>query len=124
QDADATRITGNVVATVLGERVAEDLVRMLRGLPRDSYPTTGDDLKRLGDLIVRLNAAFARQSWLTAEDRRAVARDAGIKIWLLGALAVKRSPAVAASLAAAAFGVSPRSLAGFVLKAARRVTRR
>jgi len=124
QEADANRIAGNVAARWLGERLPEALVGQLRGLATDRYPKTAADLKSVGDAVARLHDAFVRQTALTSEDKRLVARDAGVKLWLLAALAAKRSPVLAASLGRTALSISPASLPAFMSKAAARLTAR
>jgi glycosyltransferase involved in cell wall biosynthesis len=121
QERDANRIVGEAAAFLLGSGISEDLAKDLRGLATSNYPRKGDGIRKLGGLIEQLFEAFVQQTWLTAPDKKLVARDAGIKLWLLASLATRRSPAVAASLSASAFAMSPASLPGFVAKAARRL---
>jgi GT2 family glycosyltransferase len=122
QERDANRIVGDAAAFLLGAGISEDLAKSLRGLATGGYPRTSDEIRTLGKLIEQLFAAFVRQPWLTAEEKKLIARDAGIRLWLLASLAASKSPAVAASLSASAFALSPGSLPGFVAKAAKRLT--
>jgi len=122
QERDANRIVGDAVAFLLGAGISEDLAKSLRGLATGGYPETSDGMRTLGKLIEQLFTAFVRQPWLTAEEKKLIAHDAGVKLWLLASLAASKSPAVAASLSGSAFAMSPSSLPSFVAKVAKRLT--
>jgi len=121
QEQDATRIVQEMAAALLGTEVSDRLAARLRGMATNAYPRTADDIGALGHLILQLFRAYAQQPWLTRQDQQTVARDAGIKIWLLASLAAFRSPALASSLGASAVAISPSSLPAFVAKAAKRL---
>jgi hypothetical protein len=120
QESEATRIVREHASELLGHQISTDEAYALRGLSTDRYPTDIHTIESLGAQIQGLRRAFLRTYRVTPADRRAVNRDAGVRLWLLAFLA-RRSPKVAASLAAAATRVSPFSGLAFAAKASRRL---
>jgi hypothetical protein len=61
---------------------------------------------------------------LRGSDVREIRTDAGIRLWLLSALALRRASPQSLSLAAKAFTTSPISLGAFIAKVGGRLTER
>jgi hypothetical protein len=106
-------------AAALGVQATAPQAAGLQGLARDRYPRTADDARALGLLILELRAAVLRRLPVGSSPTL-INRDVGVRLWLLGALAARRSPGLALSMAGRAFRTSPASLLTFLAKAAAR----
>jgi glycosyltransferase involved in cell wall biosynthesis len=124
QERDAIRLILQFLATRFDVVLTADEATALRGLSRDQYPGDPREAARLGSLIERLVPVYVEHFSADAADAQAIRHDAGIRLWLLSALALRRGSPASLSLAAKAFATSPSSLGSFVAKAARRLTER
>jgi glycosyltransferase involved in cell wall biosynthesis len=122
QESEATRIVREHASDVLGAAVSTDQAYALRGLSTDRYPQDLETIKDLADLIDRLRRAFLAAQRLPPAEVNEVNRDAGVRLWLLAAVAARQWPRAATSLVAAATRVSPPSVLTFAGKVARRLT--
>jgi glycosyltransferase involved in cell wall biosynthesis len=120
-EGNSAAIVGTLAASLAARAVSGEEVAALRGLARDDYPKSADMIRRVAGLIVAMTSSFTAQPWLDPEDRAAVRSDAGVKLWLLSALAARRAPRLAAELALTATRISPRSVMRFTAKAWRRL---
>src|ERR1700683_1920950 len=121
-EANSTIIVGRLAESLAAQPVSPEEVAALRGLARDDYARATEAIRRLAGLIDAMGATFVEQPWLDARDRAAVRRDAAVKFWLLSALAARRAPSLAITLAATATRTSPTSLFRFATKALRRLS--
>lgn len=121
QEEQATRLVREAMREFGISDATLDQADALRGLATERYPAVPDTIDHLGRLIDAMSLRFIQQPWLGARDRAAVRRDAAVKLWLLSALAARRAPGTAASLAGTATRISPTSLLTFAAKVARRV---
>lgn len=124
QEGDARRILRESVATWWQIHLTHEEAGLLRGLASDRYPRSASEIGRTSELVEKLSTAFLDTTQLEPSERRAVKHDAGIKQWLLAALAVRRSPGASLAAARRAMRASPGSAGGFVAKVASRLTRR
>lgn len=122
QERSAVELLTRFLADALQFELSVEDAHALRGLSRDQYPPDAQVAARLGATIRALVPRFAARFRDSPLDAAAIRDDAGIRLWLLSALAMRRGSPVALSLAAKAFATSPRSLLSFSLKAARRLT--
>jgi hypothetical protein len=116
QEQHANDIVQHAIAEITGRSVSFHQVHMLRGLARDLYPVRPSDLRETGELIATLAALYVERMTGLRADPAAIRRDAGIRLWLLAVLALRRSPALACSLAARSVGMSPFALLYFIGK--------
>jgi len=116
QEEDATRIVQDGIQRLLGIRVSAGLAHGLRGLAASNYPRTASDVTALRDLLLDLYQRFVNQSWVSPTGRKLVSRDAGIKLWLLAAVAARLDARVAASTALTATRLRPGSFFEFGMK--------
>jgi hypothetical protein len=124
QEADAVRLLRTFATTSLGIELTADDAIALRGLARNQYPTDARAAARLGSLIEEVVPRYVDRFHDTPADVREIRTDAGIRLWLLSALALRRASAQSLSLAAKAFTTSPTSLGAFVAKVGRRLNDR
>jgi hypothetical protein len=110
-------------ARALGVGVTEAEAAQLQGLARNSYPCEQDDIRRLSRIILQVHAARSRDL-PAAVDTSLMDNDAGMRLWLLALLSLRRSPLRAASLASSAFRLSPASVVRFLAKATGRLQER
>jgi hypothetical protein len=95
----------------------------LQGLARNSYPGSPEDIRRLARIILELHAAVKKRL-PTGADTSVMDSDAGMRLWLLALLSLRRSPGLAASLATRALRLSPSSTVGFLGKVRSRLRER
>jgi len=100
------------------------VVYVVYGRPRDQYPTDARTAGRLGSLIEKLLPHYVDRFRDSPRDVREIRTDAGIRLWLLSALALRRGSPQSLSLAAKAFTTSPTSLGAFIAKVGGRLTER
>jgi hypothetical protein len=117
QEAEANRILRELVRSQWRIEITAREAAWLRGIVRNEYPQSIEDLCRTSELIERLLNEFRRTSW-ASDKHHLIARDASVKLWLLAALA-RRHPMTSARLARAAWRTSPRGLPDFVAKVVR-----
>lgn len=122
QERDAVRLLRAFLQTSFGVELSVEEAMALRGLSRDQYPSDPREAARLGAIIERLVPAYVSEFAGSDDDVRAIRTDAGIRLWLLSALALKRGSPASLWLAAKAFSTSPLSIAAFAAKLARRLT--
>jgi hypothetical protein len=126
KNPDQIRQAARVVcdhANALGVAATETDAARLQGLARNSYPGEQEEIRRLARLILELHAEVS--SRLPAgQSTSLMDNDAGIRLWLLAVLSLKRSPRLAASLAGSAFRLSPASSIGFLRKVKSRLQER
>ena len=122
QEGDAVRLLRAFAASSLGIDLTPDDAFAMRGLARDQYPTDARAAARLGSLIEKLLPHYVDLFRDSPHDVREIRTDAGIRLWLLSALALRRASPQSLSLAAKAFTTSPMSLGAFVAKVAGRLT--
>jgi hypothetical protein len=124
KNPDQIRQAARVVcahANALGVAATETDAARLQGLARDSYPATAEDVRRLARIILELHAAVNCHLPF-APNRALMDSDVAIRLWLLAALSLPRSPLLAAALAGTAFRISPASVLRFIRKATGRLT--
>jgi glycosyltransferase involved in cell wall biosynthesis len=121
QEADAVRLLRQFLARAFAFELSAEDARALRGLSRDEYPADAVSAARLGSIIEQLVPRVVAPFAGSDADVDAIRADAGVRLWLLSALALRRGSARALPLAVKAFATSPASLAAFAAKAARRV---
>lgn len=123
QERDAVRLLRDHADRHLGIALSPDEASALRGLSRDAWPASAAEGEALARLVNRLARVCAPR--LPASEGGLILNDAGIRTWLLAAVAARRA-AVAPSLrmAAMAFRTSPSSLPAFLAKVARRISPR
>lgn len=121
-EENSSTIVKRLAESLAARTVSREEVAALRGLARDDYPQSRDLIRGLAGLIGAMSARFIEQPWLDARDRAAVRSDAAVKLWLLGALAARRDPRMAAELALIATRISPTSVLRFATKALRRLS--
>jgi hypothetical protein len=107
----------------LGVAITEQDAARLQGLARDSYPGDPEDIRRIARIILELHAAVKKHLPAGA-NTSLMDTDAGMRLWLLALLSLRRSPLGAASLATSAFRLSPVSTVGLLGKAGRRLQQR
>jgi hypothetical protein len=118
QERDAVRLLREFLATTFGVDVSAEDARFAGDLARDQYPRGPAEAATLGALIERLAGAHVTR---IADDPADIRNDAGVRLWLLSALALKRASPVSLSLAAKALSTSPTSLVSFAAKVASRL---
>jgi hypothetical protein len=121
QERDAIRLLREFLARTFGYELAVDDALALRGLSRDQNPQDALTAARIGGIIRQLVPHYIADFLGSAADVQAIRTDAGIRLWLLAAIALKSASPRSLSLAVKAFTTSPTSLAAFVAKAARRL---
>jgi hypothetical protein len=121
QEADAVRLLRQFLARAFAFELSAEDARALRGLSRDEYPADAASAARLGSIIEQLVPRVVAPFAGSDADVDGIRADAGVRLWLLSALALRRGSARALPLAVKAFATSPASLAAFAAKAARRV---
>ena len=122
QEKQAARVVRDH-ARALGVNITEAEALGLQGLARDRYPSTVADTRRLAGLIVELRSAVIARLPPGAS-ASPIDRDAAVRIWLLAALAARRSPALAVSLAGRALSLSPAAAGTFLAKVVSRLRHR
>jgi hypothetical protein len=105
-----------------GITITDEHAAAMLGLSRDNYPAGTSELRALGDLILRLRQRYVERVARDETDSAIINGDAGVKLWLLAALAARRSPAVAASLVLSALRIAPSAAITFAAKAGSRVS--
>jgi hypothetical protein len=108
----------------LGVVVSDEQAYALQGLSRDRYPSGDAEIRELAELIGKLRLKYLATIARNERDVAAINDDASIRLWLLAALAARRSPGLAASVAMAATRIRPLSVFAFTGKVAQRVLRR
>jgi glycosyltransferase involved in cell wall biosynthesis len=122
QESQADRIVTERAAA-MGVEISRADARELRGLSTGRYPASADAVSRMAGIVEALLGAFATRSEapLAAE----VKADAGIRLCLLAALAVRHGAVgLGIKLAARATRIDGMSAARFVAKAGTRVLAR
>ena len=104
-----------------GVPIDDEQAAAMLGLSRDNYPGEPSQIRSLGTLIGRLRERYVESIARDDADRGLINADAGVKLWLLAALAARRSPALAASLGMSAVRIAPMSAVTFAAKAGSRV---
>jgi glycosyltransferase involved in cell wall biosynthesis len=123
QERQAARVVSDH-ARALGVHVSTDVASGLQGLARDRYPAAPDQIRDVARAIGDLHTALVPRLTAAGLSPTSASEDAAVRLWLLSALAARRSPVLAASLAAKAFGLRPASIVTFVKKVVWRVTGR
>ncbi len=104
----AARVSHSMIARLLGSDVtfetAANLRRVLFYLPLDS----SQQIDQIDSLIHQLYRAYLRTNSLNSKETRAVARDAGGRLYALAALASKISPGKGFRILIQALGFNPR----------------
>ena len=121
QEEEANRVVQTNIREALDVDVSSRDVSLLRGLARDSYPTTAADLRSSAEAIGRLVPKYVDRPMTSRADRRLIERDAGVRLWLLAALAGRQSPRLSLQLAAQASRIDPLSGFAFSARALRRL---
>jgi len=121
QEKHANEIVQGAITTLGIESITIDQVKMLRGLSRDQYPVSPNDIRATGELIGTLAAFWSERPGHSTADAGLIRRDAGVRLWLLATLASRRSPALAARLGARALRLSPTSAIDFASKVLKRL---
>jgi hypothetical protein len=123
QEQNATKILQHSLSSLLQRDVAIEQAQALRGLSTGIYPRTHLEIKDTAATIERLATVFLSNRALSVTDSREIARDAGVKLCLLGALASMRSPRLAFSLGLKATRLSPNAIPHFLAKTAATVAK-
>jgi hypothetical protein len=122
QEQQAIRVVRDH-ARALGVVLTDADASGLQGLARDRYPETPAAAAALARVLLELRSAAVER--LPAADAAAlIDGDAAVRLWLLAALAARRSPFVAASIAGRALRLQPASLVTFLGKVAGRLRSR
>jgi glycosyltransferase involved in cell wall biosynthesis len=121
QQAHSDQIVQRNAAELTGLNVTIEDARSFRGLAIDQYPSSAEQALRIADLIGALLPICVDRFARTEEDRDAIVRDAGVRLWLLAAIAAKTSGHAASHIARAAISSSPRSAVDFVVKVGKRI---
>jgi glycosyltransferase involved in cell wall biosynthesis len=121
QERDATRLLQEFVQRTFDLTLTADNVLALRGLSRNDYPKTSRDVRTLAALIERLRAEYTKSPRLTGVDRKEIKKDAGVRLLLLSALALRTDPFFSARLALQALLTSPGSASTFAMKVVRQL---
>ena len=124
QERDAVRLLQEFLREVFGFELTVEMALSLRGLSRNQYPSQPRDMERIGAMIERLVPLYVSRFADNRLDVRAIRKDASVRLWLLSALAARRSPLQAMSMARRALSLSPLAFAEFLLKVTRRLARR
>lgn len=124
-ESDSARILREDVGESAGIELSDADIELMRDFARHVYPSTPAQIARLSQLMSGLLERQAGLPPLTAEDVREMYKDAGLRMLILSAVALKRAQAVAAArLAGRAMRISPASVSTFALKAIRRASQR
>ena len=118
-DEHAVRVVRTSL-TELGIEISQEQAEGLQGLSRDRFPQTPEVIRSLADVLNQLRQIFLHRVARNAKDQRLINADCAIKLWLLAALAVRRSPSLAVSLAASAIHTRPTAILPFASKVAGR----
>lgn len=121
QEADAVRIVQESVSATVGRPVDLHTAAALRGLPTESYPRSAGTIGEVASVVYELARVFPRQAGLSESEAALVRHDAAIKLLLLAALAITKSPALAARLTRKALALDRNALIAFGRKAAHRL---
>jgi len=121
QEGDAVRLLRVFVESSFGVELTPDEAIAMRGLARDEWPGDARAAARLGVLIEQLLPYYIERFRDTPDEVREIRTDAGVRLWLLSALALRHASPRTLSLAAKAFATSPTSLGPFIAKVARRL---
>jgi hypothetical protein len=121
QERDAARIVGEAIADFCDMRLAPNEVDALRGLAADRYPTTAEGIRTIAEIVTAMKSRYVAGMAFDAADRKAIDLDAGVKLWLLAALAVRHSRPLAFHIMKNAIGMGPAALVKFSGKVALRL---
>ena len=124
QERNATEVLRETLSQLLGHPVTAADASLLRGLSTDRYPSTPSELKTVQALILEMVTAFARRPGLSRGDAKAVRRDAAVRLWLVAARSLTRSPATAVTASSSALRLSPAALRDFTVKVIHRLRTR
>jgi hypothetical protein len=119
QEAQADRIVAERAAA-MGVEISQSDAHDLRGLSTGRYPASAEAVSRMAGIVEALLRAFATRS--EAPLATEVKADAGIRLWLLAALAFRhRAMGLGMKLAGQASRIDGFSAARFIAKAGARV---
>jgi len=107
-----------------GIEIDLDDATALLGLARDRFPSEPERIRRMASIIRRMRSQYVKRFASDPRDVRAIDQDAAMRLWLLAALSVGRSPWLGLSLASAATRIRPSSIAPFASKVATRLQQR
>jgi glycosyltransferase involved in cell wall biosynthesis len=124
QEDGASKILRDSVRDWWSVHLTHQQALLLRGLPRNDYPRSGSAVEEAGKLIQQLLLAFSTDGRFSNRERAGVRRDAGSKLWLLAALALRDAPRVAGTLAISATRTSLTSAFRFSAKVVTRLAGR
>jgi hypothetical protein len=125
QEAEATEIAGQLLSRLTaavpretsrhlfdGGPVAASIAHTLRGLARNQYPSSREDIENAAAAIAALVVAFSAGSCQACyADQNGVRRDAAARLILLGLVALRRwHLATAVSLGIRSLVITPRGL--------------
>lgn len=117
---DSIRIVREALRPVVGDVPARDL-RALRELARHRYPLLPRDIAGAAATIDCLRRYVTGLAPLVERDRREIDEDAGVRLWLLAALAARAgAPGLAVRIVTQACRTSATSGVQFLRKALRR----
>jgi hypothetical protein len=123
QVEQAGRVLQDVLAP-LGVGISEAEAIALHGLARDRYPNAADQAQRLSVIISELRHHYTTAAAGSDSDVQAINNDAAVRLWLLSAVSLRRSPRLAFRLARTASTLAPLSFVRFSAKVARAVRQR
>jgi glycosyltransferase involved in cell wall biosynthesis len=119
-ERDSARTVRESVGALQIGPLSDRDIELMRDLARHHYPSQVTEIDRLRELITSLRSRQVTLPPLSGDDVRAINRDAGVRLWLLAALAVRRgSLSLAARCAGQAAQASPSSFLQFAAKAAK-----
>jgi glycosyltransferase involved in cell wall biosynthesis len=121
QEGDAVRLLRAFARRSFGTELTPHDAMAMRGLARNQYPVDARVSARLGSLIEQLVPHYVDRFRDSPCDVSQIRTDAGIRLWLLAALALRRGSPRSLSLAASAFRTSPTSGGAFLAKVGRRL---
>jgi hypothetical protein len=123
-ERDARRVLRDSVNRWWSIELTDSSADLLRGLSMERYPKTGEEASEVADALTALLRAYTSTTKLKPAELDTVRTDAAVKMWLLAAVSLTRTPFTAARLAARAQRTRPTSVLYFARKAISRIAMR
>ncbi|MBN1430151.1 MAG: glycosyltransferase [Anaerolineae bacterium] len=123
QKAITQQLAQKTISDLLKRQVPGDYVESLQGLSAERYPFEPEQIRGTAQLIQDLLQVCPAAFQLTSQDIRDIQLLGATKLWLLGALALRKSPLTALSLMHSATRLHPLSALYFFGKVLGKVGR-
>jgi glycosyltransferase involved in cell wall biosynthesis len=121
-ESESVRVVRETIGNVNADMSGSTEIGMLRALARHNYPRNAPDTARAAGMLEVFAKYVTALHPLTSTDRYYVRLDAGVRLWLLAAVALsKRSPSLASRLAWRSVVMSPVGIFPFIAKVTRRI---